>query len=77
MTTWRYAVTRGTEYEPGGQECDSYAIREVYFDGNKVAGWTAHPTTLRAESIEDLGAEVGRIVEALRRPVIDLRGLDE
>ena len=55
MSHWNYRVTR--ERFP---DEDQYAIREVYYDGDKIVGWTSDPSAPIGENLQEL-------IEALER----------
>jgi hypothetical protein len=60
--TWNYRVVkRGVQF----------AIHEVFYrDDGTVQGYSAEPVYPRAESTEDLAAELARYAEALNKPVL-------
>ncbi len=60
--SWNYRVV---------ERAGEFAIHEVFYDDTgRVTGWTETPVFPRAESIEDLAAELERYSEAIKKPAI-------
>lgn len=69
MTHWNYRVTR--ERFP---DEDQYAIREVYYDGDKIVGWTREPSAPIGESVQELIEVLDRMRNAAAD--VDLQVID-
>lgn len=67
-TSWDYRVVRRVV---DGEVV--FGIHEGYYGLGEVGStaWTADPVTIVADSVEGLRTELGHVVAALERPVID------
>jgi hypothetical protein len=48
-----------------------YEIREVFYDeSGRPTSWTAEPTCLAEDSVEDLEASFVLMMEAIKKPIL-------
>lgn len=69
-STWKYALVKSVEFH-GGVEEVSYAIHEIYLEGNRVAYWSAKPTPVVAEDMDGVLWVMDKCREACASPVVD------
>lgn len=73
--SWNYRVIR--HYDLNGNPY--LAVHDVYYrtqdDGTTLYSWGDTPAHLQGENMEELTAELERMSEALRKPVIDSKSL--
>jgi hypothetical protein len=67
MGRWSYRMTRR---EFAGET--EYGIREVYYEGDKITGWTADIVGASGETAEELL----EVLERMHRDAVDLKILD-
>jgi len=65
--SWNYRILRHV-YDDGSE---SFAIHEVYYEGDKPTSCTQNPTSLLDETLDDLKGSVNLICKALDQPVLD------
>jgi hypothetical protein len=71
MSHWNYRVMLHPDL--AGDEVYS-AIHEVYYDGDKVTGWTQTPATPGGEDVRWV---LERMAEALDKPVLNFKTGEE
>ena len=72
MSHWNHRVVR--EYSES-EESFNYSIREVYYENKeetKIWGWSAEPRAAFGNDIDDLKANLTRMLECCNRPVLTL-----
>jgi hypothetical protein len=69
--TWNYRVIKETtDFE------DTYAIHEVYYRDGKPELWSRFPAgAIGGDTLDDLSACLGRMAQALEKPVLEEDGL--
>lgn len=66
---WNHRVMR--QHFDGTDEV-TYGIREVFYnDDGSIDGWTAEPIDPHGETVEELRADLERMLACLDRPVLD------
>jgi hypothetical protein len=68
---WRYALTREVHHHGSGVE-ESFSVREVYTNADGSLSWTEHPVAVSSDTTDGCRWVLGRMVEALSLPVLDL-----
>lgn len=68
---WDYRVTKQVV---DGET--AHHIREFYYDGGDIVGWTRDPMYAQGETAEGLRADLDRMISAFDYPVIDLDELE-
>ena len=66
MTNWNYRIVKE----------ESYTIREVFYDGDKIVSWTADEISPSGETIGDLMKSWEFYQQAFKRPVVVVKGDD-
>ena len=64
---WNYRVVR--RVRAGEIEL---TLREVYYEGEEISGWTAEDAEPFGTTVEELRADLQLMLGALDRPVLDL-----
>ena len=64
---WNFRVVREQV-----REDEQYTIREVYYDGEVIVGWS-HAISPSGESVADLRTEMGLWMEAFKKPVLEVK----
>lgn len=70
--SWEYRVGR----RDTGAETH-YAVYEVYYDDNEITCWTAAPVYAFGDSALEVQADLAKMLEATKKPVIDINTLEE
>jgi hypothetical protein len=71
--TWNYRVVRVEE-----EGYDRYQLYEVYYDDDgKLEGMTENSMHPYGESVEELQNDLEYMMEALRKPVLDMKDLNK
>jgi hypothetical protein len=72
MTTWNYRIVR-TTHQLGGQEHQSFTIREVYYDDDgKITSWTAEPCYPAGDTWMECADDHAVMGRAVGQPVVDV-----
>lgn len=71
--TWNYRIMRQKEVGIGF----TYAIHEVYYDGEKPISVSEEPCSILSEELEGLPWVLEKIHDALKKPVLDFWTLQE
>lgn len=71
ITHWNYRVTVESQ-----SDYDYYCIREVYYEDDKILGWTADGVGPDGETKNELANDLLRMTEAFDKPVIDVTDED-
>ena len=71
MSYWNYRVIRCTS-----QDAVVYEIREVYYDDNRVTGWTMVASEPFGETLEELRDDLRAMTRCLGEGILDLAELE-
>jgi hypothetical protein len=72
-STWDYRVCKQTEYGIEGEEIKTYSVRECYYEGDILKGWTHRGIKIDgSDSIEEIKLDIARFMSSFNKPVIDL-----
>lgn len=66
MTHWNYRVIKSKDGED-----DYYQIHSCYYTDNVLDGSSLHPAKAGGNTLEELRADLQRMLDALDKPIID------
>lgn len=73
---WNYRVVRTEEAGSEDEPIIGYGIHEVYYDNNRITGWTQDFVSPYGESEVELKMDMHHFFKALRMPILELRVRD-
>jgi len=72
MSGWNHRVMHHVYKSPTGIEEEFFEIHEVYYDDNdKVDGYTKNAIAPGGNTVEELRAELQRMLDCLNKPVLE------
>lgn len=69
--SWNYRVVRDV-HQVGDEEHESFSIREVYYEGDKIVSWTAEPCYPAGDTWIELANDHAIMGRAIGTPVVDI-----